>query len=150
MLALLQRVTKASVVIDENQFSAINAGLLVFACCIKGDEASVASLLANKIANLRIFADANGKMNHSLLDNQLECLVVSQFTLAADCLKGKRPSFSKAADPADAERLCQQLVEQLTEQGIKVANGKFGADMQISLINDGPVTILLDSSQLGH
>ena len=144
MRALLQRVSEASVTVDEDIVAEIGAGLLVLVCAMQGDNAAQADKLAAKISRLRIFQDENGKMNRSLLDTGGEALVVSQFTLAADTRSGNRPGFSAAAPPAEGERLYTYFADQLAAQGIRVARGRFGADMKVRLLNDGPVTIWLE------
>lgn len=144
MRALLQRVSEASVTVDEDIVAEIGAGLLVLVCAMQGDNAAQADKLAAKISRLRIFQDENGKMNRSLLDTGGEALVVSQFTLAADTRSGNRPGFSAAAPPAEGERLYTYFADQLAAQGIGVARGRFGANMKVRLLNDGPVTIWLE------
>ncbi len=145
MRAVIQRVSRAGVVVDGVQIAAIGSGLLVFLGVENGDDNKGAEYLAEKTAGLRIFEDAAGKMNLSVLDRAAEVLVVSQFTLLADCRKGRRPGFSAAAPPELAEPLCDDFVAQLNQRGVKVQTGKFRADMAVDLVNDGPVTILLDS-----
>lgn len=145
MKAVIQRVKKASVTINNELYSEINQGILILLGVEKADTEDNAEFLANKIANLRIFEDENGKMNFSLLDVNGEILVVSQFTLAGDCKKGKRPSFDNAAKPDLAIPLYEKFVELLISRNISVKTGKFGAMMDVSLINDGPVTFILDS-----
>lgn len=122
----------------------IGPGLCVFVGIGKADQQSTADHLAEKIRNLRIFEDESGKMNRSLVDVQKDVLVVSQFTLYGDCTKGNRPSFTEAALPADAEKLYEHLVQRLRDSGLKVATGQFKAYMQVSLINDGPLTLILE------
>jgi D-tyrosyl-tRNA(Tyr) deacylase len=148
MRAVVQRVTEACVTVDNRLIGKIGGGLLVLLGVMKGDEESDAAELTRKISELRIFEDANGKMNLSLQDVGGAMLVVSQFTLAGDCRKGRRPSFDGAADPATARRLYQQFVENVRRQNILVETGEFQAMMQVHLINDGPVTLLLDSRKL--
>ena len=143
MKAVIQRVKKASVTIDNEIYSEIEQGILVFFCVEKDDNIERAEFLADKIINLRIFDDENGKMNLSLLDINGEILVVSQFTLAADCKKGKRPSFDNAAKPDIAVYLYEKFVELLKNYNIPVKTGKFSAMMDIGLVNDGPVTFIL-------
>lgn len=147
MRAVVQRVTEASVTIDGVIVGQISQGLMVLLGVGKEDEEADVIYLADKIAGLRIFTDENGKMNLSLQDIQGEVLVVSQFTLYADCRKGKRPGFSEAALPETAVPLYEQFVARLKTMGLSVATGVFGADMLVSLANDGPVTILLDSKK---
>ena len=145
MRAVIQRVSSAGVVVDGTRIAAIGSGLLVLLGVENGDDEKGAGYLAEKTAGLRIFEDAAGKMNLSVLDCSGEVLVVSQFTLLADCRKGRRPGFSAAAPPEQAEPLCDYFVAQLKQRGIRVQTGQFRADMAVDLVNDGPVTILLDS-----
>ncbi len=145
MRALVQRVSEASVGIAGEPVGAIGPGLLVLVCAMQGDEAKAAEALAGRVARLRIFRDVAGKMNRSLLDSGGEALVVSQFTLAADTSRGNRPGFSAAADPATGVRLYQHFAAALRGLGVGVAEGRFGADMQVALVNDGPVTIWLEA-----
>ena len=145
MKLVLQRVTSASVSISKEKFSDINRGILVFFCAEKGDDESQAYFLADKTLNLRIFSDDRGKMNFSCVDVGGDILVVSQFTLAGDCSRGRRPGFDKAADSDTAQKLYQYYVELLIKSGLKVGMGKFAADMKVELINDGPVTFMLQS-----
>lgn len=145
MRAVIQRVTRAGVVVDGKSIAAIDTGLLVLLGVENGDDKKAATFLANKTADLRIFEDTAGKMNLSILDCNGKVLVVSQFTLLADCRKGRRPGFSAAAPPEQAEPLCHFFVEELRRRGLEVQTGKFQADMAVELVNDGPVTILLDS-----
>ncbi|MFQ5996367.1 MAG: D-aminoacyl-tRNA deacylase [Dehalococcoidales bacterium] len=147
MKALLQRVTRASVSIDNEEVGRIGKGLVVFLGVAGGDTEKDAQYLAQKIVNLRIFADEEGKFNLSALDIKAELLLVSQFTLLADTKKGRRPSFTEAAAPAQAEELFQYFVEQTRATGLKVATGRFQAYMQVEIHNDGPVTLMLDSSE---
>ncbi len=144
MRALVQRVSSSSVVVDGEEVGAIGDGLLVLLGVRTGDDANIASQMADKIANLRIFTDVDGKMNRSLLDTGGEALVVSQFTLYADTRRGRRPSFVEAAPPDEAEPLVRAVVDALASRGIGVASGVFGAHMEVGLVNDGPVTILLE------
>ena len=149
MKAVLQRVSAAAVDVDGERVGEIKNGLLIFLGVSDGDSERDADVLAAKIANLRIFSDPEGKMNLSALSVGGEVLVVSQFTLCASCVKGRRPDFFGAAKPDEAERLYLYFCERIKQEGVhKVATGVFGADMQVSLINDGPVTILLDSGEL--
>lgn len=144
MRALLQRVRCASVTVDGRMTGEIGEGLLILVCAMQGDSDEKAEELAAKIAKLRIFKDDAGKMNLSLLDTHRRALVVSQFTLAADTSRGNRPGFSTAAPPDEGRRLYELFSERLRAQGILVANGEFGADMDVALTNQGPVTIWLD------
>ena len=146
MLGLIQRVSSASVAIDNQIYSAINQGILLLLGMEKGDTTTQADQLLQKMLNYRIFSDDQGKMNLSLKDIAGDLLVVSQFTLAADTKKGLRPSFSSAAPPAEAENLYNYFLDRANNiHNGTVANGQFGADMQVSLCNDGPVTFLLTS-----
>ncbi len=144
MRALIQRVKRASVTIDGEPYSSIAAGMLVFVGVTKEDEKENAEKLAQKLISLRIFEDENGKMNRSIVDEGLEFLVVSQFTLCGDCKKGTRPSFDNAAAPDKAVPLYEYFVECLRTSGLKVETGKFQAMMDVELINDGPVTFMVD------
>ncbi|CAN7541330.1 D-aminoacyl-tRNA deacylase [Devosia sp. LjRoot3] len=146
MRALVQRVQSASVTVDSEISGQIGPGLLVLVCAMQDDTDDLADWLAQKIAKLRIFQDDAGKMNRSLLDIGGSALVVSQFTLAADT-KGNRPGFSRAAPPERGRDLYEKFSATLTASGIPVANGIFGADMKVALVNDGPVTIWLDTDQ---
>jgi len=141
--ALIQRVTGASVRVDGVVVGQIGPGLLVLVCAMAGDGDDAPPALARKIAALRICADAAGRMNLSLVDTGGAALVVSQFTLAADTSRGNRPGFSTAADPATGLRLYTAFATALVGLGVSVQTGQFGADMQVSLVNDGPVTIAL-------
>jgi D-aminoacyl-tRNA deacylase len=145
--AVIQRVTRASVTVEGRVAGEIGVGLLVLLGVSKTDNAESASYLAEKIANLRIFSDAAGKMNLSVLDTAGSALVVSQFTLYGDTRGGRRPSFIQAAPPEEANRLYQEFVKSLRSLGMKVETGVFQAHMQVELVNDGPVTILLDSEK---
>lgn len=147
MRAVLQRVTEAQVQVDGQTRGSIQAGLLVFLGVSTEDNVADADYLATKIAALRIFADSNGKMNLSLGDSGGAALVVSQFTLYGDCRKGRRPSFDQAAAPQVAVPLYTYFVERLKALGLSVSTGVFQAHMQVKLINDGPVTFLLDSKK---
>lgn len=148
MRLVIQRVTKAQVSIQERICGSINQGLLLFLGIHQDDQPQSISWLINKVVNLRIFGDENGKMNMSIKDVQGEVLIVSQFTLYGNCLNGRRPDFIQAAPPAIAIPLYEQFVEQMRKELPRVETGEFGADMQISLINDGPVTFVLDSPKL--
>ncbi len=144
MKALIQRVSDAVVSVDGEVIGEIGPGLLILICAVMGDDDSKPAPLAQRIAKLRIFRDEAGKMNRSLLDTGGAALVVSQFTLAADTSRGNRPGFSGAADPATGNRLYEAFAQAMRDQGITTATGRFGADMKVSLTNDGPVTIMLD------
>jgi D-tyrosyl-tRNA(Tyr) deacylase len=145
MRAVIQRVTEASVTVDNRVVGQIGHGLLILLGVGTGDGAAEALLLAEKIANMRIFRDDAGRFNRSALDVGAAALVVSQFTLYADTRRGRRPGFSAAAPPEVAEPLVDTFAAALSERGVAVATGVFGAHMHVALINDGPVTILLDS-----
>lgn len=149
MKAVIQRVTHASVKVDGETVGSCGQGFLILFGVMAGDDEKEADKLVNKTVNLRIFEDENGKMNLSSLDIGGEMLVVSQFTLCADCTHGRRPSFTPSAPPDEANRLYEYFVRRLKENGIShVETGVFGADMKVELLNDGPVTIILDSSEL--
>ena len=145
MRALIQRVSEASVTVDGEGLGEIGAGLLILICAMQGDTEAQADKLAAKIAKLRIFKDDEGRMNRSVADIGGSALVVSQFTLAADTSRGNRPGFSTAAAPEEGNRLYDYFADQLAAQGIPVAKGRFGADMKVRLLNDGPVTIWMDT-----
>lgn len=147
MRALIQRVSGASVTVDGEKVGKIGRGLLVLLGVGKKDSEIEADLLADKIANLRIFDDDAGKMNFSVLDVQGEVLVVSQFTLFADPRRGRRPSYIGAAPPEEANRLYEYFMERLRSTGIKVEAGRFQAMMDVDLVNNGPVTIWLDTEE---
>jgi D-tyrosyl-tRNA(Tyr) deacylase len=147
MRAVIQRVTKASVEVEKKIVGEIASGVLVLLGVSSDDQTMDADYLADKIINLRIFNDEQGKMNLSLLDSKGAMLVVSQFTLLGDARKGRRPSYIEAAAPEKANALYQYFVAQVRGKGIQVETGIFQAMMQVSLINDGPVTILLDSKK---
>jgi D-tyrosyl-tRNA(Tyr) deacylase len=146
MRALIQRVTEASVTVDDEVLGEIDAGLLILVCAMQGDSPAQADKLAAKIAKLRIFKDEDGRMNRSVADIGGSALIVSQFTLAADTSRGNRPGFSTAAAPEDGNTLYEYFTDQVTAQGIPVAKGRFGADMKVRLLNDGPVTIWMDTA----
>ncbi len=148
MRAILQRVTKGQVTIAGRVSGAIKSGLVILLGIGNDDTATELELLIQKIINLRIFADAEGKFNLSATDIKAELLVVSQFTLYADCRKGRRPSFTDAARPEVAAPMCELFVERLRALGCKVETGEFGADMLVEIHNDGPVTIWLDTATL--
>jgi D-tyrosyl-tRNA(Tyr) deacylase len=145
MRAVIQRVTSARVTVDGRQTGAIYAGLLVLLGVHHDDTNRDVSWLAKKIVNLRIFEDSAGKMNLSLLDTGGAMLIVSQFTLLGDCRKGRRPSWSQAAPPDTANRLYQDFISAVNDLGITTQSGEFQAMMEVSLVNSGPVTMLLDS-----
>ena len=145
MKAVIQRVDSASVSVGGCEISRIGAGLLVLLGVEKGDSEKDADFLLDKIIHLRIFEDGEGKMNLSLTDVSGELLVVSQFTLLADCRKGRRPSFTDAADPAQATMLYEYMLSRAKEKVDRVGKGQFQAMMKVALVNNGPVTILLDS-----
>jgi D-aminoacyl-tRNA deacylase len=145
MRALVQRVSEASVTVDGKVTGEIGAGLAVLVCAMQGDSEKQSEWLARKVVNLRIFKDDQGRMNRSLLDTGGAALVVSQFTLAAET-KGNRPGFSTAAAPDEGKRLYEHFSAQVASHGVRVSNGVFGADMKVALVNDGPVTIWLDTA----
>ena len=144
MKLILQRVAGASVYVDGEKIANINRGILVLFGVEKGDGEDQTSFLADKTLNLRIFPDDSGKMNFSCVDIGGDILVVSQFTLAGDCSRGRRPGFDRAADPDTARTLYESYVELLNRSGLKVAMGRFAADMKVQSVNDGPVTFLLE------
>ena len=146
MRALIQRVSEASVTVDGEGLGEIGAGLLILICAMQGDTEAQADKLAAKIAKLRIVKDDEGRMNRSVADIGGSALVVSQFTLAADTSRGNRPGFSTAAAPDEGNRLYDYFADQMAAQGIPVAKGRFGADMKVRLLNDGPVTIWMDTA----
>lgn len=145
MRAVIQRVKSSSVTVDEKQISQIGPGLLVLLGVSQSDTPSDAEYLADKVANLRIFEDPDAKMNLSVIDIAGEVLVVSQFTLYGDCRKGRRPSFVEAAAPEKAEKLYDYFTGQIEKKGIPVQSGRFRAMMDVALVNDGPVTLILES-----
>ncbi|HIJ79950.1 MAG: D-aminoacyl-tRNA deacylase [Desulfobulbaceae bacterium] len=147
MRAVIQRVSKGSVKVEDKICGEIGQGLLVLLGVGKQDTAQEASLLADKICNLRVFEDDNGLMNHSLLETGGEMLVVSQFTLFGDCRKGRRPSYSAAAPPEKAKQLYLNFVEEIKKRGVTTATGEFQAMMDVTLINNGPVTLLIDTEK---
>ena len=144
MKVLIQRVKKASVTIENEPFSAIDKGILALVGIEKGDTLEQIQKSAKKIVNLRIFPDENDKMNRSLIDIQGEMLIVSQFTLCGDCKKGTRPSFDKSAQPDIANELYELFIKEVSSYGIKTKTGKFAAMMDVELINDGPVTFMIE------
>lgn len=144
MRAVLQRVSEASVTVEGQMVGQIGPGLLVLVCAMPGDTPAGVDHLAARIAKLRIFKDTSGKMNLSLRDTGGAALLVSQFTLAADTSRGNRPGFTGAAAPEAGKALYQRFVDAMQREGIPCAQGLFGADMQVSLVNDGPVTVLME------
>ncbi|MEL7106589.1 MAG: D-aminoacyl-tRNA deacylase [Pseudomonadota bacterium] len=147
MRALIQRVSRAKVSVSGAVLGEVGEGIMVLVCAMSGDTVDTAKALAAKTAKLRIFADDAGRMNRSLLDVSGAALVISQFTLAADTTRGNRPGFSSAAPPDDGEALYLAFAGALQDAGVAVATGRFGADMKVELVNDGPVTIWLDSER---
>lgn len=147
MKALIQRVKMAEVQIDGKIYSKTNKGLLIFLGIENGDTEKDIEYLVRKVPHLRIFEDSQEKMHLSTLDIKGEILVVSQFTLSADCRRGNRPSFDSAEEPAKAKNIYLRFIEGLRESGLKIETGDFGAYMQVHLINDGPVTIMIDSKK---
>jgi len=145
--AVIQRVSRARVVIDSREHASIRAGILILLGVEKGDTAEDGAALAKKIVELRIFGDDAGKMNRSILDTQGEILAVSQFTLLGDSRKGRRPSFDCAAPPDQARQLYNAFVESIRSAGVRVESGVFQADMDVELVNQGPVTFILDSKR---
>jgi len=145
MKILIQRVKEASVTIGGERYSSIDKGILALVGIEKGDGREAVQKLARKIVNLRIFSDENDKMNKSLLDVQGKMLIVSQFTLCGDCRKGTRPGFDKSAPPDIANELYESFITEVETYGIKTAHGMFGAMMEVSLVNDGPVTFMLEA-----
>lgn len=144
MKILIQRVAHAKVDVDGKTVGMIGEGLLVFVGITHSDTKAQAAWLANKLINLRIFEDAQGKINQSLIDRKGAALIISQFTLYADCSEGRRPSFTQAAPPEIAKPLYEQFVKEVQQGGVAVETGVFGAEMKVSLLNDGPVTLLLE------
>lgn len=149
MRLVLQRVSQGSVSVDGQVVGAIERGLVVLVGIGQGDTEATATRMIDKLLALRIFADDAGKMNRSVVDVGGEVLLISQFTLYADCRKGRRPAFTQAAAPAEAQRLYETCVACVRRSGARTQTGIFAADMQVSLVNDGPVTIVLDSAELG-
>ena len=145
MKAVVQRVTQSRVTVENQETGAIGNGVMVLLGVAEEDTAADADWMADKIVGLRIFEDDHGKMNRSLSDVNGNMLVVSQFTLLGDCRKGRRPSFIKAAPPDKAEALYHRFVQRVGEKGIGVETGRFGAAMEVSLVNDGPVTLIISS-----
>ncbi|WP_407492097.1 D-aminoacyl-tRNA deacylase [Pseudooceanicola sp. MF1-13] len=144
MRALLQRVTEAQVRVDGEVIGQCGAGLMVLVCAMQGDTEANAEQLAAKVSKCRIFQDDAGKMNRSVVDIGGSALVVSQFTLSADTSRGNRPGFSAAAAPEDGRRLYEHFAKALAGYGVPVETGEFGADMKVSLVNDGPITIWME------
>jgi D-tyrosyl-tRNA(Tyr) deacylase len=144
MKIVVQRVIRSSVSVNEEVVGEIGKGLMILFGAEKGDGDEAVNALADKVLNLRIFSDDEGKMNRSCLDVKGEILVVSQFTLAGDCSRGRRPGFDNAAAPEEAVRLYRNFISQLGESKLKIQEGRFGADMQVALVNDGPVTFILE------
>ena len=147
MRALVQRVSEARVSEKRATIAKIEVGLLIFFCAMRDDSDEDISIMAKKISNLRIFNDHYGKMNKSICETNGSVLLVSQFTLAADTRRGNRPGFSQAAEPKRGKKMYFDLKNRLIDMGLRVEIGQFGSDMQVCLINDGPVTIWLDTSQ---
>lgn len=145
MKIVVQRVARAEVKVNDEEISKINQGFLVLLGITHNDTKDQADYLAKKLCNLRVFSDENGKMNLGLKDINGELLIVSQFTLYADCSSGNRPSFINAARPETAEKLYEYFCNKCEEYGVKVKKGIFGADMKVSLLNDGPVTIIIEN-----
>ena len=145
MRVLIQRVAKASVTVRDKVISKIDQGLLIFVCAMSEDTESQAEVLAKKISNLRIFSDSEGKMNKSIIDIKGQCLVVSQFTLAADTKRGNRPGFSYAANPDKGLELYEYFADFLSSLNIETQKGVFGEDMMVNIENDGPTTIWIDT-----
>lgn len=146
MRAVIQRVSEAKVLVGDQESARIGKGLLVLLAAGQGDSAKEVEWMVEKIVNLRIFPDDQDRMNRSLLDSGGEMIVVSQFTLYGDCRKGRRPSFVHALKPEEAEQLCDLFIQKIRSRGITCGSGIFGAHMLVSLVNDGPVTLLVDSA----
>lgn len=147
MRIVVQRVSRASVRVDGREISSIGSGLLVYLGIEKGDTGSDLRIMAEKVANLRVFEDDQGAMNRSLLDTGGEALVISQFTLLGDCRKGRRPSFTGAMEPGEAEVMYEQFAGELKKRSVPTRTGRFRATMEVDSVNDGPVTILIDSKK---
>ena len=147
MLAVIQRVTQAQVTVQQREVGAIRHGFVVLLGVAEGDKASDAEWMADRVVGLRVFEDDSGKMNLSLKQVEGQVLVVSQFTLLGDCRKGRRPSFVRAAAPEIAEPLYEHFVAAVRSAGVTTATGVFGADMQVALVNDGPVTLVVQSRE---
>ncbi len=149
MKIVLQRVSRASVQVNDEALGSIDQGLLLLLGVANSDTDSMLDFFVEKITNLRIFSDAEGKMNLSLLDCKGSLLVISQFTLYADCKKGRRPSFTDAGAPEFAKDMYKKFIQKCKDKAINTQEGEFGADMKLDFINDGPVTIILDSKEMG-
>ena len=147
MRALIQRALKGAVTVAGEEIARTGPGMVIFVCAMQGDGEADAHRMAAKIARLHIFRDGEGRMNRSILDCGGEALVVSQFTLAADTRRGNRPGFSAAAPPDEGRRLYEAFAEALAGEGVPVQTGRFGADMEVALVNDGPVTIWIDQAE---
>ena len=150
MRVVVQRVSQARISVNHRTLSEIGRGLCILLGVGRQDNEANADFLAHKVTNLRVFEDAEGKMNRSLIDVGGEALVVSQFTLYGDCRKGNRPSFAEAAPAEQAERLYQRFASRLRDAGVRVATGRFQAHMEVSLVNDGPVTLVLESPAISN
>ncbi len=147
MRALIQRVTQAQVDVEGQTIGQIDQGFLILICAMQGDTAEIGAKLAQKISKLRIFKDDEGRMNRSLIDIEGSALIVSQFTLGADTSRGNRPGFSMSAPAEEGRRLYERFVDDFKSLGIPVETGQFGAGMKVSLLNDGPVTIWMDTEE---
>ena len=147
MKALLQRVDRASVTVGGNVTGSIGKGLCVFLGVAEGDTQKDIAWLADKVVNLRIFDDESGKMNRSVIDEKGEILIVSQFTLCGDCKRGRRPSWTNAAEPTEANRMYEKFVGEIESRGVVAATGVFRALMKVEICNDGPVTLMIDSRE---
>jgi D-tyrosyl-tRNA(Tyr) deacylase len=150
MRAVVQRVSKAQVLVGEEIVGSIGTGLVVLLAVGSGDGSEDIGFMVRKLVNLRVFNDADGKLNRSVVDAGGEILLISQFTLYGDCRKGNRPSFTRAAPPDEADATYQQLAEELRSRGVRVATGRFQAMMSVSLVNEGPVTLIIDSKKEFH
>ena len=148
MRALIQRVSRAAVTVDQERIGAIGQGLVTLLGIHRDDQERELEWLVDKIVHLRIFADAEGKMNRSLLDTGGAMLIISQFTLYGDCRKGRRPGYSSAARPEQAEALYERFIKAVQKHDIRTATGRFQATMAVELVNDGPVTLFLDSAEM--
>lgn len=146
MICVLQRVTRAEVTVGERVVGSVGRGLVALVAVVPADDDEDVAWMADRLRHLRIFADDDGRMNRALIEIEGELLLVSQFTLAADTRRGRRPSFSGAAAPAEGRRIFDALVRRLRDSGVPVQTGEFGATMQVELVNDGPVTLLVDSA----